>query len=66
MRRKRIIRIGIQNTLPANYAQNQLEPHRDETKHDFNHQRKSVATEEIKKIIHVIVLWIFHATFFFF
>ena len=37
MRRKRII---IQNTRPANYAQNQLEPHRDETKHDFDLQRK--------------------------
>ena len=57
MRRKRIIRIGIQNTLPANYAQNQLEP--------TGMKRNMIlifkgnrAREKIKKITHVIVLWI--------
>lgn len=41
MRRKHIIRIGIQNTLRAAMHKNQLEPHRDEKKRDFNLQREA-------------------------
>lgn len=49
-RRTRIIGFVFQNIPRASYAKNQLKSHRDETKHDFNLQRKSMLGRKLRKL----------------